>query len=156
VKIEKPLHDQSGNSVNPILQVSSSSQRLKTADSAGDILEKFEQSGEPGQLESRMDIPRNICQHHFATIEALAVTLGSNQGAESGAGHIFEFLHIDDNLEAALIGNRIERFRQFGRSRAIYTAFDGYQITMFELLGCNFHRSSVANKKVSFSTIAKT
>src|SRR5690348_6867981 len=82
----------------------------------------------------------------------LTVALRVSQSSEPGAGHIFHLAHVHhDPLLAAATG-RLQCLSQLCRFHTVYPTGNRDQVSMLELLGCDFHRSSSSTVTFSLST----
>lgn len=115
---------------------------LEASHSGDGVVEGFKEFGEACQFESFADALRNADEDHFAAIVAFAVALGGEQGAETGAGHVFQLAHIEGKFETSVIVGGFKRLCELGSGCAVNPSFYCDQVAVLEFLGGDFHNFS--------------
>jgi len=116
---------------------------LEAANRGNDVFEYSKERREAGQFQRIQDLPWHRGQHDLATVVALAVALPDQQGPESGTGHVFQLVQVQDKLELTFGIDLLDGFRQVGSSVTIHLALYHEQVTMLVLFRRDLHMASV-------------
>jgi hypothetical protein len=118
------------------------------------IVKGLEQLGKSCKIQSLFDANRHIDENELAAVIAFAMSLGGQQNAKAGTGHIFKFAHVEGDFKATVIRGLFKRPGKFGRGRTVHATFDLKEVAMFEFLSGNFHCVSSVNWKNPVNTRA--